>query len=60
MELKGSIWNYFIQMKSWKHKIFKEKNRHLGGKKIKGRLEGWQNWKAPVAEPRETQARMAG
>lgn len=60
MELKGRIWDYFIQTKSWKPKIFKERNRHLGEGGIKGRLEGWQNWKAAVAEPRETQERTAG
>lgn len=47
-------------MKSWKHKHLKERNRHLEGKKIKSRLEGWPNHNALLAKARETPERLAG
>lgn len=33
MGIKGRLWDYFIQMRSWKQKILKERNRRLEGKK---------------------------
>lgn len=43
-ENKREDWDCFIQMRRWKHKILKERNRHLEGEKNQGQT-------GRVAEP---------